>query len=76
MENGREGVVDEALRARIQGVNVGSLKDLPALQSKIVRIFTSSTFTGKFNPLITSVIFNSLLTFPFLHPADVRSQNL
>lgn len=26
----------------------GSLESLPAVSSKIVRIFTSSTFTGKF----------------------------
>ncbi|KAK2159955.1 hypothetical protein LSH36_143g06023 [Paralvinella palmiformis] len=35
----------EALRATLRRVMVGSLEDLPPLGSKIVRIFTSSTFT-------------------------------
>jgi hypothetical protein len=32
----------------IQHVFYGKLDNLPSLASKIVRIFTSSTFTGKF----------------------------
>lgn len=32
----------------IDSIFAGSLKSLPAVSSKIVRIFTSSTFTGKF----------------------------
>jgi len=31
----------------IDSIFSGSLKSLPAVSSKIVRIFTSSTFTGK-----------------------------
>jgi hypothetical protein len=34
-------------REKILRVLVGELEDLPPLGSKIVRIFTSSTFTGK-----------------------------
>lgn len=38
---------DEEERRRFQRVLCGFLDDLPALSSKIVRIFTSSTFTGE-----------------------------
>ena len=34
-------------RGKLEKVMVGCLDDLPPLGSKIVRIFTSSTFTGK-----------------------------
>lgn len=34
-------------REKLERVLSGSLENLPALSSKIVRIFTSSTFTGK-----------------------------
>jgi hypothetical protein len=33
----------------LQHVYLGKLDNLPSLASKIVRIFTSSTFTGIFN---------------------------
>ena len=33
----------------------GSLEDLPSLGSRIVRIFTSSTFTGKGNRTFTNL---------------------
>jgi hypothetical protein len=39
--------VDEEEKQRFRKVLCGSLLDLPSLASKIVRIFTSSTFTGK-----------------------------
>lgn len=39
--------VDEEEQRKFQKVLAGSLHDLPSLSSKIVRIFTSSTFTGK-----------------------------
>ena len=55
MENGvQEGSLpdeDEQLpdeeRGKLEKVMTGCLDDLPPLGSKIVRIFTSSTFTGK-----------------------------
>ncbi|GFN80493.1 hypothetical protein PoB_000699900 [Plakobranchus ocellatus] len=39
-------------REKLLKVLSGSLDDLPPLSSKIVRIFTSSTFTGKSNLLL------------------------
>ena len=39
--------VDEEEQQKFQKVLSGSLHDLPSLSSKIVRIFTSSTFTGE-----------------------------
>ena len=56
MENGaQEGSIpdeDEQVpneeRGKLEKVMQGSLDDLPPLGSKIVRIFTSSTFTGGF----------------------------
>lgn len=42
----KEDLLDEE-KERLMKVLVGELEDLPPLGSKIVRIFTSSTFTGK-----------------------------
>ena len=41
-----DGLLDEE-REKLHRVLTGELEDLPPLGSKIVRIFTSSTFTGK-----------------------------
>lgn len=43
----------------IDSIFSGSLKSLPPVSSKIVRIFTSSTFTGK---LLLIAIRNSKIT--------------
>jgi len=44
-DTGQERSVED--KERLTRVLCGSLDKLPALSSKIVRIFTSSTFTGK-----------------------------
>ena len=42
----QERAIAEELARRIRRVQAGSLDNLPPLPSRIVRIFTSSTFTG------------------------------
>ncbi len=43
-----EPILSEAQEAElVQHIFYGKLNNLPSLGSKIVRIFTSSTFTGK-----------------------------
>lgn len=37
----------------IDSIFLGSLESLPPVSSKIVRIFTSSTFTGRSDNLVT-----------------------
>lgn len=41
----------------IDSIFAGSLKSLPPVSSKIVRIFTSSTFTGTLHILIINLLF-------------------
>ena len=41
--------IAEAEEEILNRIYIGDLENLPALSSKIVRIFTSSTFTGNFN---------------------------
>lgn len=53
----KEDLLDEE-KERLMKVLVGELEDLPPLGSKIVRILTSSTFTGKKNVLLTGNIVN------------------
>lgn len=45
-DNGSEDRAANEEREKMLIVLSGSLENLPALSSKIVRIFTSSTFTG------------------------------
>ena len=40
----------------LKRIYLGEFDDIPAITSKIVRIFTSSTFTGRWEHLITSLI--------------------
>lgn len=42
----------------IDSIFSGSLKSLPPVSSKIVRIFTSSTFTGAYLKLFVQSFFN------------------
>lgn len=41
-----EGEEEEKLDERVKMVLLGRLENLPSLANRIVRIFTSSTFTG------------------------------
>ena len=46
-----EGLTQEQEAEILHRVHLGKLDNLPGLASKIVRIFTSSTFTGSFGNL-------------------------
>ena len=45
----------------IDSIFAGSLKSLPAVSSKIVRIFTSSTFTGTLKFIIVNNYIRAIL---------------
>jgi hypothetical protein len=76
-----EAILTEAQEAElVQHIFYGKLNNLPNLASKIVRIFTSSTFTGK---LIYIPILNQCKSIHFqiqvwnvIHSCNIPIQNL
>ena len=74
-----ERAIAEELARRIQRVQAGSLDDLPPLPSRIVRIFTSSTFTGNIHEnficFLTVHMFSNLCIIRIAHAVSRTSSS-
>ncbi len=56
---------DAEKEVKIRSVLKGQLDDLPPLSSKIVRVFTSSTFTGKYTIIFIIHIIYQLYSYQY-----------